>query len=520
MHSAAPIDLGRPTRARIVATVGPACETPEMIGRLVDAGVSVFRLNFSHGDLASHAARLRTIRRVAADRGRPVGVLGDLCGPKIRLGVLPPGGVRLERGQEIVFDRSAHEGRAEADAGGGVPVAVLPVTYPALVDEAQPGHRVLINDGAVRLLAVEREERAGRLRCRVTVGGLVTSGKGINLPDSDVRAPAITERDWECVHWAVEHGMDFLALSFVRTAAEVQRLKQHLSGVCAVDYSTDKTGTGSQIPVVAKIEKPQAVEALESIVEAADGIMVARGDLGVEMDIAQVPVVQKRVVEMCREWGKPCIVATQMLESMMEGASPTRAEASDIANAVFDGADALMLSGETATGRHPALVVETMRRVIAAAEARQSELPEGARPVRRFVKSGYRTAALAHGARHVAEGIGARLVVCWSQAGGTARYLSGQEFRVPIIAYSSDERATRRMGLLGGVTAVHTTPPRGGLPEWTDAVERELLARGWAKEGDPVLLVAGMPLGMAKATNRLAILHVGDPRGGFRDGVG
>ena len=270
------------------------------------------------------------------------------------------------------------------------------------------------------------------------------------------------------------------------------------------------------IPVVAKIEKPQALAVIDEIIEAADAIMVARGDLGVEMDLASVPVAQKRLIDRAGAWGKPCIVATQMLESMITSATPTRAEASDVANAVLDGADAVMLSGETAVGRHPALVVETMRRIVATTEERLVELGPEPTPPGKVLESRYRTAALAHGAWHVARDVGAKLVVVWSQRGGGARYLSQTGFVIPIVAYSSDERQTRRMGLLKGVTALHAPELAGGtLAAWNERVERDLLERGWAERGDPIVLMAGRPLGESGSTNLIAIHYVGNRATGF-----
>jgi pyruvate kinase len=501
----------RPTRAKIVATLGPACDGPDMVKRLIEAGVSAFRLNFSHGDFAAHGKRLEAVRAAARELRRPTAVFGDLCGPKIRVGTVPAtpeGGIMLESGFEVLFRDGVTEAALE-DGPGGTPLVVLPTTYPALIDEVRPGHRVLINDGAIRMLAVDASPDRGELRCRVTLGGAVTTGKGINLPDTSVGAPAITERDWECVEWGVRAGLDFLALSFVRAAGEVLELKARLAAMLPAE------NRGGPIPVIAKIEKPQAVRALDEIVQAADAIMVARGDLGVEMDIAQVPVVQKQIVARCQAWGKPCIVATQMLETMIQNASPTRAEASDVANAVFDGADAVMLSGETAVGKHPALVVDTMRRIIAAAEARIAELPYEEAPPAKLVESRYATAALAHGAWHIAKDIGARLVVCWSESGGTARYLSQNDFRVPIIAYTTSVTAARRMSLLKGVTPIRADAP-AGLGAFTDLVERDVLSRGWVRRGEPVLLLAGKPLGRSKATNSIATFYLGDPIGGYR----
>lgn len=521
----------RVPRARVVATIGPASDTAAGVERLINAGVDIFRFNFSHGSLGDHARRLEVVRSAAARLKRPVGCLGDLCGPKIRVGVVPnlrPAaeageggmlpGVMVEAGDDVVIDPLAAEASIRG-GGTGARTVVLPTSYGPLVREVLPGHRVLVNDGAVRMLAIEAG--AGTLRCSVTVGGLITTRKGINLPDSRLSAPAITEEDWECVEWAVKHGLDFLALSFVRSAAEVNLLKDRLAGMCPIDKSNAESvlgiGTPSVIPVVAKIEKPEAVADIDAIVEASDAIMVARGDLGVEMDIAQVPVAQKRILAACEKWGRPSIVATQMLETMIENAQPTRAEASDVANAIFDGAGAVMLSGETATGRHPALVVETMRRIILAAEARLDEMPMLESPPSVLQERRYFTAALAHAAWHAVRDVGAVAVACWSENGGTARYLSQNDFRVPIVAYSSNPRATRRMSILRGITPVLAAPPESGrLSDWNERVDRELVEMGLARAGDAIVLLAGRPLGRVYSTSTMAVHKVGSPSGGYR----
>lgn len=502
---------GKPIATRIVATLGPASESPEVVSKLILGGVTVFRLNFSHGEFASHAARLQTVRNVAHRLGRPTAVMGDLQGPKIRVGAVPSDGVALEAGLDVII----RAGLTEACVERGT--VVLPTTYPEMIGEVVPGQRVLINDGAIRMLAVEADVKRGELRCRVIVGGLVTSGKGINLPESDVKAPAITQRDWTCVEWAVENGLDFLALSFVREAREVNELKDRLAGMCSVRHDVDRTGWAAMIPVISKIEKPQAVSNLDEIVQASDAVMVARGDLGVEMDIARVPVVQHRILSACAQWGKPCIVATQMLETMTQNASPTRAEASDVANAIFDGADAVMLSGETAVGKHPILVVDTMRRIIESAEDQVISESRDAKPPSRMIEKRYRTAALAHGAWYLARDVGAAAIVCWSESGGSARYLSQTGFRIPIVAYSSNARSTRRMGLLRGVTAVESKPPpTGRLGDWATTVEKDLLSRGWVKPGDSVILLAGKPLGVPRVVDSMSVMTIGDPRSGFR----
>ncbi|MCW5765096.1 MAG: pyruvate kinase, partial [Phycisphaeraceae bacterium] len=450
------------TRTKIVATVGPASESPAMIARLIEAGVSVFRLNLSHGELAAQSPRVAAIRAESARLGQPVAILGDLPGPKIRIGAVPDPGIELEAGQDVVIDPQA------AAASVVRKVATFGCTFERIGQDVRPGQKVLINDGLIRLLAVDRAKSDDPrvLRCRVVVGGLVTSGKGINLPQSDLNVAALTERDVRCVEWAVGAQVDFLAMSFVRTAEEVLQLKRLLAGLCPAEpHPPRATGdeSASTIPVVAKIEKPQAVERMDEIIRAADAVMVARGDLGVEMDLSAVPAVQKRLIAAAGALGKTCIVATQMLETMIHNPTPTRAEASDVANAVLDGADAVMLSGETAVGKHPALVVETMRRIIDSAEAMIPTWANAPTPPAKVVETGFRTAAIADGAWHIARDIEAAAVVCWSQrGGGAARQLSQTGFEIPIVAFSSDPRQTRRMALLRGVTPLLASPPADG----------------------------------------------------------
>lgn len=505
-----------PMLSKIVATIGPSSESPEMVRKLIEAGVSVFRFNFSHGDFASHRRRLDVVRDVATQLDRPIAALGDLQGPKIRVGKVPEGGIMLAAGQDVCFKLGLALAHVDP-ANAAQPTAFLPTTYEPLVHEVHAGHKVLLNDGAIRMLAVSSDAGAGELRCRVTVGGLVTSGKGINLPQSTISAPAITERDWECVAWAVENGLDMLALSFVRRAEEVLELKRKLAELAAAYPPSDPRSLSAWMPVIAKIEKPQAVANIESITAAADAIMVARGDLGVEMEIARVPVAQKEIVACCAAHGRPCIVATQMLETMIENASPTRAEASDVANAIFDGADAVMLSAETATGKHPALVVETMSRIVRVAEASAFRQSRAVTPPTQIIESHRGTAALAHGAAQVARDLRAAAIVCWSENGGTARFISQNDVHVPIVAYSSSAVMTRRMALLGGVIPVCAAPPVSGfLSEWNESVDAFLVRRGLCKAGDPLVLVAGRPLGSAKATNTIAIHRVGESAG-FRN---
>lgn len=516
VHADAPAwlhtDQTRPPHAKIVATLGPASDSIEMLEKLVENGVSVFRLNFSHGDLEAQTQRLERVRQVLDNTPRAVAILGDLQGPKMRVGKVPDidpeGGMIINPGDDIVF----RNGQGEAEIIDGTPT--FGATFDRLFYDVEPGQRVLVNDGAIRMLAVDRVE-GDWLRCRVIVGGRITSSKGVNLPESDLHMPAITERDWACVDWAAKNKLDYLALSFVRTADEIMELRARLEEIC--DDVPDKPGIPARIPVISKIEMPQALKNLESIIDASDAIMVARGDLGVEMDVATVPVAQKYILAACAEKAKPCIVATQMLETMIENASPTRAEASDVANAVFDGADAVMLSGETAMGKHPELVVETMRRIIQVTETRIDELSQRGHVPSRLEEFPHRSAALAHGTWHIAEELGAKCVAVWSQIGGMARYLSQHNFRVPIYAYTSSRVAARRMALYGGVTPVCIEPEgKGRLRDWTTTVENRVREDGIVKDGDAVVLIAGKPLGEVRAQSTLAILRIGDQDSGFR----
>ena len=508
-----------PTHCKILATLGPASESPEMLERMIRGGATMFRLNFSHGPLEDQKVRLDAVRSVAKKMNRAVAVLGDLQGPKMRVSKVPPidndKGIMLETGDEVVF-RAGVEEAFKIDNDDHT--AVFGSTFDALYTDVDPGQRVLVNDGAIRMLVIDQKP-GEELRCRVTHGGLVTSAKGVNLPESILSVPAITDKDWACVEWGVEHGVDVFALSFVRRADQIEELKERLVDMCADIGGAAGDPLRRSIPVISKIEKPQALDNLDSIVEVSDGVMVARGDLGVEMEVYHVPVAQKVIIETAAAYGKPVIVATQMLESMTQEPAPTRAEASDVANAVFDGADAVMLSGETAVGKHPDLVVETMSRIIRAAEDRIDELPHTPAPPSKLPEYPYRSAALTTGAWHIAKSVNAKLVVVWSQTGGTARYLSQNDFRVPIVAFTSSEVACRRMAFLGGVNPVHSPPPADGtLAAWTDQVEQLIRDNDWADEGDAAVLIAGKPLGGTNARDILAILRIGDISSGFRAG--
>ncbi|HMN95870.1 MAG TPA: pyruvate kinase [Phycisphaerales bacterium] len=489
----------------IIATLGPATSDEDAIAAMIEAGASIFRLNFSHGEPQEHAARLAAVRRASERCGRPIGVLGDLQGPKIRCARIAGAGAALVAGEEVFLVRGddvVDSSRRPLRLGS---------TYAGLVEEVQPGHRVLLDDGAIRLLAVERDRDQDGLRCTVVHGGLLLSRKGINLPDTEIRLPALDERDLDWVEWAIRNDIDFLGLSFVQGAGDIDDLRRRVAASAAA------LGLhGFRMSIVAKIERPKAVENIEAIAQAADAVMIARGDLGVELDLAQVPVIQKRLIKVCRSWGRPTIVATQMLQGMIESPIPTRAEASDVANAILEGADAVMLSGETAIGRYPAIAVETMRRIAQAVEAWVVEQPLADAAPTRLVESGHRTAALAHGVWYIARDNRAKCLVVWSQAGGGARYLSQNEFTIPIAAFSSDRRALRQMALLRGVYPVLLDPPPSSLGAWTEHVDRWLVEHAWATAGDRVVMIGGSPLGVAGVTNSIALHEVGRRDTGFR----
>lgn len=497
-----------PPLTKIIATLGPASEDVRMLHKIVESGARVFRLNFSHGKFEDHKRRLDAVRQVEKESGIPLAVLGDLPGPKIRVGKVPAEGIELHPGEDVWINTTATE-CIPAQRGEWT---TLSCTYSDMAREVLGGHRVLINDGAIRMLAVETDGR--RLLCKVLVGGLVTTGKGINLPDSELSVPAVSERDWECVMWAIEHQLDYLGLSFVRRGEDVRELIEDIADA-EPDAPTLESMPGQPaaprgIPVIAKIETPQAVANIDEILEHADGIMVARGDLGVELDLALVPVTQKMLVQRAHDFGKPCIVATQMLESMISAASATRAEVSDVANAILDGADAIMLSGETAVGKYPALAVDTMRRVALATENYIKSQPTEERAPALLRESKALVPALAHGAWVMARDTEAKLVVVWSQTGGTARLLSRNGFSIPILAFSTDPHHVRRMSLFYAVIPFLRDQFPAHRFEFAQLADRMVVELGWGQRGDVMVLLAGMPFDRPGGANTCAIRKVGD----------
>lgn len=481
---------------KIVATIGPATDTVPGLAKLIEAGARVFRLNFSHGTFEEFARNLKTARDASALVGIPVAVLGDLCGPKIRIGKVATGGIEVQAGDSLHIGGPAIIAQAPAP---GEPV-LLSCTVRSVVEDVQIGHRLLIDDGNVRTLVIDKigEGEDERLVCQVTAGGKISSAKGMNLPDTGLSTPSLTEYDKECVAWAVKNQLDLLALSFVRKAEDIHELRAMLP--------KDET---KRPPIVAKIEKPQAMAELDSIIDAADGVMVARGDLGVEMDLAQVPIAQKRIIALSHDHGKFVIVATQMLQSMVDSATPTRAEVGDVSAAIDQGADAVMLSGETAVGRFPTESVATMARIIVVTQDHLAK--EGAQwgqPPRKHLESHYRTAALAHGVNTVARDLGAKLIVVWSQHGGGARYLSQNRPNIPVFAVTSDPAALTRMTPLFAVNPVLMAKP-ADIKTFTAQMDLYLLEKGLVEPGDPIIIVAGEPLGEPFVTNTIVLHQIG-----------
>jgi len=451
------------TKTGIVATVGPACSREDILLEMVRFGVTTFRLNFSHGTFEDHLQRLEMINRVREKIAYEICVMGDLCGPKLRIGKVDPEGQKLKPGDKVVIS-------SECSIGSAVRFGT---NYPGFVQDVHPGQRVMINDGAIVLTA--EDKTATELHCTVVVGGVILSNKGINLPDSKLSIPAITEKDWRWVDWAIANKLDYLALSFVQEATEIYDLKKYLSA------------RDSWIRIAAKIEKPKAVDNLESIIEAADAALVARGDLGVEMDIADVPLVQKRITALCRKMGKPVIVATQVMQSMIENPTPTRAEASDVANAVMDFADAIMLSGETAVGQYPLEAVKAVSHICRHIESWQDkQCPD--RPLIETEPGLGELAAIARATAQMLDHVEAKLAVVWTQAGHISRLLSKARMDVPIVTICPDVLTARQMSLHYGVVSVRRDRPQN-FDDFVETASKIVTDNQWAAQGDRVLFI-------------------------------
>ncbi len=474
------LPLGTVRRAKIVCTLGPATDTEEVISKLIANGMSVARLNLSHGSHEEHQRRLDLVRKQAAAADVGVAVLADLQGPKIRLGVFSGGPVRLTEHQQFTITTRDVDGDSQCCS----------TTYDGLPGDVQPGDEILIDDGHVTLRAVEVTDTD--VKCEVIVPGRVSNHKGINLPGVVVSVPALSEKDRDDLRWALRAGVDIIALSFVQRPEDIDDVREIMDDV------------GVYRPVLAKIEKPQAVDRLQPIIEAFDGIMVARGDLGVELPMEQVPLVQKRAINLARAAGKPVIVATQMLDSMVSSSRPSRAEASDVANAVLDGTDALMLSGETSVGDHPALVVETMAKIIEYVEEKALGQVSSSEDNR----TGSTARAITRAAVEVAEETNSKFIVSFTETGLTPRLVARHRSAIPSLCFTPKEHVRNFLALVWGVQPYLAKPVRH-TDEMVVQVDQEILRMQMAKPRDKVVVIAGVPPGIPGTTNGMRVHMVG-----------
>lgn len=463
---------------KIIATLGPSSDSLEVIRQLIRAGADGFRLNFSHGDGPALQPMVDMVRQASRMEDVYIPVLADIQGPKLRIGRMPKEGVTLAEGERVTLtERPLSEGT----------VHEIHSPYEYLAKDIRPGSKILLADGSIEL-AAERIEGPDVI-CRVITGGRLYSNKGLNLPGTRLTVETLTQKDLADLRYAARHGLDLVAISFVRSAVDIQKAREAL-------------GTGNKIPVMAKLERPEALEHLEDILEASDGVMVARGDLGVELDFERVPLLQKRILKRAAVRGKWAIVATQMLGSMVLNQRPTRAEVSDVANAVLDGADAVMLSEETAAGNHPVEAVEAMVRI-----AREAETEEQTFPVQFEADIMSFAAGAAGAAVSAAERLNAKAIVALAGSGLTALLVSKWKPSLPILALSAHEPTLRRLNILRGVIPVHTGE-RAGMEKQLEVADRHLKSGGWVRPGDTIVVVAAVPLGEGKETNTIRFHQV------------
>lgn len=477
-------------KAKIVCTIGPASHSPEMLARLIASGMNAARLNFSHGTQASHAEAITRIRQAAANHGTAVAIIQDLQGPRIRIGEVPKVGIAVKAGQTVRLYTSSSPPSRQSTALSAAPD--IPVTYPLLTRDLRAGARVLINDGLIELVADHIADEI--VDCSVLTGGTITSHKGINLPGTTVSVPTLTEKDRDDIRFGVAHGVDYLALSFVRGPEDIAAARALVK-----EY-------GTSIPIIAKIERAEAIAALDGILDQADGVMIARGDLGVEMGPESVPVLQKRIIAEANRRRRVVITATQMLESMTQATRPTRAEASDVANAVFDGSDAVMLSAETASGRYPVETVQVMDRIVRAAEA---ECGPGMHRTRQTDRDDLSIPeAICLAASSAARAINASAIVAFTEQGPTARLLSKQRPHAPIFALTVRESVRQRMALYWGVHPL-MMPEIEHTDIRLEEAERLLKLKQLVCAGDRVVLVSGTSAARPGGTNLIKLHEVG-----------
>lgn len=471
----------RDRHAKILATIGPASSTPEMLEKLVHAGADAFRLNFSHGDYETHKKNIEYIRILEKKIGRPITILQDLQGPKIRLGTFEgKASFDLKEGDFFVID--------DDKALGDQNRCQLP--HPEILDILQKGDKVFINDGLVRMKVLEKQNR--KVTCKVFEGGTVSTRKGVNLPGVDLPISSVTEKDWKDLEFGLENNVDWIAVSFVQKEQDILDVKEKV---------------GNRAAVLAKIEMPNAVKRIAEIIEVSDAIMVARGDLGVECPIEDVPSIQKKIIRQCRKVGKPVIVATQMLESMIENASPTRAEVSDVANATFEGADALMLSAESAAGKFPEKAVQTMHNVITRAE--QSSAWEDLIHARQTQTEPNTGDAITHAAADTAFAIKAKAIVTFTEYGSTALRMSRQRPKMPILAVTPHKKTARRINLAWGLHC-QIKPNPTSQENLSDLATGAVDDAGLGDSNAPIVLTAGLPFGVAGTTNMVRVIQKKD----------
>jgi len=468
-------------RTKIIATIGPASSSSAVLARLIRAGMDAARLNFSHGDRKDHTRRIKLIRREAARAGKQIAIIQDLQGPKLRVGAMQNEAVPLKRGDSLTLTTRKLVGTSD----------LISITYPRLMKDLKIGERLLLDDGRLELRVTRKDAHC--LTCKVIRGGVLKSHKGINLPGAKLSLPSLSKKDKDDLRFGMKQGVDYIALSFVRTASDIFRTRKFMQSL------------GANIPIIAKIEKPEAIKNLDEIIGAADGIMIARGDLGVEMSPEQVPLLQKKIIEACNCAEKPVITATQMLESMIENSQPTRAEASDVANAILDGTDCVMLSGETAMGKHPVQSVAVMARIAMQAETSLTPWPPD-------VHVSGPDESVAHAACRAAEEQHAQAVVTFTQTGSTALMVSKHRPRMRIIAPTPFEHIARRISLYWGVTPVILRTKKT-TDDMIARVERIMLNKKLAKQHDLIVISAGVPIGVAGSTNMMKIHRVGEVKG-------
>ncbi len=470
--------LRRRRRTKIIATLGPSSSTIEILTRLFQAGADVFRLNFSHGTHEDHAARFAMIRELEDRFDRPIGILADVQGPKLRVGRFSGGRVHLQPGQPFRLDLNATPGNAQR----------VNLPHPEIIEAASIGCSLLLDDGKLRLRVLHK--RPDALETEVVVGGPLSDRKGVNVPDVVLPIPALTVKDREDLAFAVEHGANFIGLSFVQRPEDVAEAKKLVDG---------------RAWVMVKLEKPQALDNLDEILALTDAVMVARGDLGVELPPEEVPLAQKRIVRLARSLGKPVVVATQMLESMINAPAPTRAEASDVATAVFDGADAVMLSGETAAGQYPYEAVNMMDRIVARVE--QDAEWRALIDASRHKPEANAADAIAAASAQVAATIGAKAIVAFTSSGGTALRVARERPAAPVIGLTQSQETARRLAVVWGVHAV-VTPDAHSMTEAVNRASRVALTEGFARHGEEIVVAAGVPFGQSGTTNALRVAVV------------